>query len=212
MIDGVPVPSDSFDANNVMGIQNIEVLLGPQSTLGDRTAASGAILWTLYRLRLKQAAREFERGLEARVAERTRIARELHDTLLQSFQGLLLQFQTVWDLFSTRPAEAREILGNAIDQASDAITEGRKAVQGLRSSAEEPNDLEAAIGALGEELAADPAVTQAASLRVRAAGPARPCIPSSGMRSIGSPVRRCAMPFSIRRLRELRWICGTDEQ
>ena len=43
MIDGVPVPSDSFDANNVMGFQSIEVLLGPQSTLGGRTAASGLI-------------------------------------------------------------------------------------------------------------------------------------------------------------------------
>jgi iron complex outermembrane receptor protein len=43
MIDGVPVPSDSFDANNVMGVQSIEVLLGPQSTLGGRTAAAGVI-------------------------------------------------------------------------------------------------------------------------------------------------------------------------
>jgi len=43
MIDGVPVPSDSFDANNVMGIQSIEVLLGPQSTLGGRAAASGVV-------------------------------------------------------------------------------------------------------------------------------------------------------------------------
>jgi iron complex outermembrane receptor protein len=43
MIDGVPVPSDSFDANNVEGVQNVEILLGPQSTLGGRTAASGVI-------------------------------------------------------------------------------------------------------------------------------------------------------------------------
>jgi iron complex outermembrane receptor protein len=42
-IDGVPVPSDSFAANNVAGIQTVEVLLGPQSTLGGRTAASGLI-------------------------------------------------------------------------------------------------------------------------------------------------------------------------
>jgi iron complex outermembrane receptor protein len=42
-IDGVPVPSDSFAGNNVAGIQNVEVLLGPQSTLGGRTAASGLI-------------------------------------------------------------------------------------------------------------------------------------------------------------------------
>ncbi|HME39348.1 MAG TPA: two-component regulator propeller domain-containing protein [Steroidobacteraceae bacterium] len=134
-------------------------------------------LWLLYRLRLRHISRQFALGLEARVAERTRIARDLHDTLLQSFQGLLLQFQTVWDLFSTRPAEAKEILGGAIDQAADAITEGRKAVQGLRSSAQEPNDLEAAIGALGEELATDPAASHAASLRIRAEGPARPLHP-----------------------------------
>jgi len=43
MIDGVPVPSDSFAANNVMGIESVEVLLGPQSTLGGRTAAAGVI-------------------------------------------------------------------------------------------------------------------------------------------------------------------------
>ncbi len=139
--------------------------------------AFAGLLWLLYRLRLRSISRQFALGLEARVAERTRIARELHDTLLQSFQGLLLQFQTVWDLLSTRPAEAKEILGIAIDQTADAITEGRKAVQGLRSSAEEPNDLEAAIGALGEELAADPAASHAASLRIRAEGPARPLHP-----------------------------------
>jgi iron complex outermembrane receptor protein len=43
LIDGVPVPSDSFNANNVIGIQNIEVLLGPQASLGGRAAASGII-------------------------------------------------------------------------------------------------------------------------------------------------------------------------
>jgi signal transduction histidine kinase len=136
-------------------------------------ATLGAVLWTLYRLRLRQAAHEFERGLDARVAERTRIARELHDTLLQSFQGLLLRFQTVWDLFPTRPVEAKEILGNAIDQASKAITEGREAVQGLRISTQEPNDLVAAIGTLGEELAADAAVSEQPSLRVGAVGTVR---------------------------------------
>ena len=46
MIDGIPVPSDSFAANNLMGIQSAEVLLGPQSTLGGRTAASGEINFT----------------------------------------------------------------------------------------------------------------------------------------------------------------------
>jgi signal transduction histidine kinase len=79
----------------------------------------------------------------------------LHDTLLQSFQGLMLRFQVAHDELPGRPAEARKTLENALDQAAQAITEGRDAVQGLRSSKVETNDLARAIGALGEELAGD---------------------------------------------------------
>ena len=93
--------------------------------------------------------------LEARVGERTRIARELHDTLLQSFHGLLLRFQTVSYLLPERPAEAKEKLDGAIQQAAKAITEGRNAVQGLRASTVERNDLAVAIRTLGDELATD---------------------------------------------------------
>ena len=73
-----------------------------------------ALLWAAYRLRVAQLARQFNRTLDARVSERTRIARELHDTLLQSFHGLLLQFQTAAHLLPERPAEAREQLDGAI--------------------------------------------------------------------------------------------------
>jgi signal transduction histidine kinase len=112
-----------------------------------------ALLWVLYQLRLRQLAREFNAGLEARVNERTRIARELHDTMLQSFQGLLLRFQTVSNLL---PAdEPKQKLDDAIDQAAQAITEGRDAVQGLRSSTTVTNDLACAITALGTELAGE---------------------------------------------------------
>ncbi|HSE97626.1 MAG TPA: two-component regulator propeller domain-containing protein [Blastocatellia bacterium] len=48
-------------------------------------AAFLAMLWMLYQLRVRQLAHQFNMTLEARVSERTRIARELHDTLLQSF-------------------------------------------------------------------------------------------------------------------------------
>ena len=76
---------------------------------------------------------QFDLTLEARISERTGIARELHDTLLQSFQGALLRFQSVANVVTTRPDEARERLERALDQAEAAITEGRDAVQGLRS-------------------------------------------------------------------------------
>ena len=92
--------------------------------------------------------------LEARVNERTRIARELHDTLLQSFHGLLLRFQTVYTILPSRADEAREKLGEAINAATQAMIEGRDAVQALRSSMADTNDLAAAIKIVGEELMA----------------------------------------------------------
>lgn len=48
MIDGVPVPSDSYDGNQVEDVQSVEVLKGPQATLGGRTAASGVINYVTY--------------------------------------------------------------------------------------------------------------------------------------------------------------------
>ena len=70
-------------------------------------AAFLLVLWALYRLRLHQITRAFNARLEERVAERTRIARDLHDTLLQSFQGLLLRFQTVYELLPNAPGRGR---------------------------------------------------------------------------------------------------------
>ena len=67
----------------------------------------------------------------------------------------MLRFQVAHDELPGRPAEARKTLENALDQAAQAITEGRDAVQGLRSSTVETNDLARAIGSLGEELAGD---------------------------------------------------------
>jgi signal transduction histidine kinase len=108
-----------------------------------------------YQWRVRQLRRQFEMTLDARVGERTRIARDLHDTLLQSFHGLLLRFQTVFQLLPERPLEAKDKLGSAIDAAAVAITEGRDAVQGLRDSTIQSNDLALAISTLGEELATE---------------------------------------------------------
>ncbi|MBV8051123.1 MAG: ATP-binding protein [Acidobacteriaceae bacterium] len=111
-----------------------------------------ALVWTAYQLRVRQLQNQFEMTLDARVGERTRIARELHDTLLQSFHGLLLRFQTVFQLLPERPLEAKDKLESAIEAASGAITEGRDAVQGLRDSTIQSNDLALAISTLGDDL------------------------------------------------------------
>jgi len=133
-------------------------------------AAFLAFLWALYQLRLRQVAGQFNIRLEERVSERTRIARELHDTLLQSFHGLLLRFQAATNLLPERPAEARKTLESAIDQAAQAITEGRDAVQGLRSSAVVANDLALTINTLGEELASGETNPSAAEFHVEVEG------------------------------------------
>jgi len=130
-----------------------------------------ALLWAAYQLRVRHLHKQFDMTLEARVGERTRIARELHDTLLQSFHGLLLRFQSVDNLLPEGPAKQR--LESAIDQAAQAITEGRDAVQGLRSSTVETNDLAVAIRAIGEELAADENNHSSAVFQVEVEGTSR---------------------------------------
>ena len=91
---------------------------------------------------------------EERLAERTRIARELHDTLLQSFQALMFHFQAINDQLP--PGTAKDALERVLDQADHAIVEGRDAIQNLRSSATLTNELARALTELGEELAVVP--------------------------------------------------------
>jgi signal transduction histidine kinase/ligand-binding sensor domain-containing protein len=112
------------------------------------------IVWVIYRLRVLQIARAIGARFDERLAERTRIARELHDTLLQSFHGLIFRFQAADNLLPARPAEAKQTLERALDDAAQAITEARDAVHELRTSAAVTSDLAAAVTAVGEELAA----------------------------------------------------------
>jgi signal transduction histidine kinase len=112
-------------------------------------------IWGGYRLRLRQLAQQLDVRFDERLAERSRIARELHDTLLQSFQGTVLRFRAVTYMLPDRPADARVTLENTIDLARQAITEARDAVQGLRSSATATNDIAVAIATLAETLSSD---------------------------------------------------------
>jgi signal transduction histidine kinase len=89
----------------------------------------------VYRLRVQQLHRQFNIGVEARVNERTRIARDLHDTLLQTLHGLMFQFQAVRNLMPRKPEEAMQSLDEAIGETEKALTESRDAIQGLRSAA-----------------------------------------------------------------------------
>jgi signal transduction histidine kinase len=110
------------------------------------------LLYLLYQLRLRQLHHQFSIGLEARVNERTRIARELHDTLLQSFHGLMFQFQAARNMLPRRTEEAMQALDGAISATELAITESRSAIQDLRSEPVAQSDLAELMTTMGQEL------------------------------------------------------------
>jgi signal transduction histidine kinase len=111
------------------------------------------LLWALYQLRLKQLERQFNVTLQARVDERTRIARDLHDTLLQTLHGLMFQFQAVRNLMSRRPDEAMRSLDEAISDTKEALAESRDAIQGLRSESIAAGNLAELLTAASQEFA-----------------------------------------------------------
>ena len=87
----------------------IEVLPPWWSTWWFRITCAALLVllaFAAYSYRLHEITRQFELLLDERIGERTRIARELHDTLLQSFQGLLFRLHAVRDLLPGRPREA----------------------------------------------------------------------------------------------------------
>jgi len=93
--------------------------------------------------------------------------------------------------------------GCAVDQG------GREAVQGLRASAQESNDLPGAIVRLGKELAAAHSAVDAPSVQVAVEGAVRDLHPLFAMRYFGWPPKRCATYSNIRTLRRLRWSFAT---
>src|SRR5215813_9890274 len=115
-------------------------------------AALLALLWAFYQFRLYQVQRQFNVALEARVNERTRIARELHDTLLQSLHGLLFRVQAAKNLFPARPEEAIEALDGVIVRTEQAIAESQDAITGLRPGPTASSDLGGLLMATGKEL------------------------------------------------------------
>jgi signal transduction histidine kinase len=112
------------------------------------TVAGCILLASAYRFRVRQESAR----IKVRMAERERIARELHDTLLQSFQGSLFEVQAARNLFPRRPDDAMHSLDEAIRSAEAAIVEGRDAIRDLRSGPAAPSDLAHLLAAAGQEL------------------------------------------------------------
>ena len=137
-------------------------------------AAGCLLLISAYRFRVRQESSRIKVRLEERLAERERIARDLHDTILQSFQGSLFEVQAARNLFARRPDDAIHTLDEAIRSAESAITEGRDAIWDLRSVSAAPTDLAHLLSAAGHELSGVAAASGASpAFRVTVEGPPR---------------------------------------
>ncbi|MGJ7507595.1 sensor histidine kinase [Variovorax sp. GT1P44] len=111
-----------------------------------------AVLVALHRLRLSRVSGQIRGRLEARLAERERIARELHDTLLQGIQGLILRFQAAADRIPP-DVPARALMEKSLDRADKLLTESRDKVKDLRPSASVARTLEEALVIEGAQFA-----------------------------------------------------------
>jgi signal transduction histidine kinase/ligand-binding sensor domain-containing protein len=135
-------------------------------------SATAGLLWFLYMLRLKELGIHIRSRLHERHLERERIARELHDTLLQGIQGLVLRFQAIAEGLPAG-SEPRTALESALDRADDVLAEGRSRVLDLRASTTDGDELTDAFSRVASELSLD----SGTEFRVVTQGDAQPLDP-----------------------------------
>jgi signal transduction histidine kinase/ligand-binding sensor domain-containing protein len=135
-----------------------------------------AAIRVLYKMRLSQATARINARFQERLAERTRIAQELHDTLLQGFLSASMQVHVAVDRLPD-DAKVKPTLNRALELMRQVIDEGRNAVRGLRSTKSASLDLEHAFSQIRQEFAAGEQVESKIDFRVIVEGEQRPLHP-----------------------------------
>lgn len=138
-------------------------------------ALIAAVAVVAYLAHVRRLARQLEVGFEERTSERTRIARELHDSLLQGFQGLMFRLQAVRQMLPAQPEEAALALEHALERGDSSIAEARDAVSNLRGPRSD-SDLVESLKALGAEFGVGDS-SASPSYRVVVEGQARAVCP-----------------------------------
>ena len=113
-------------------------------TWGSVPLAAALLAWGLHRYRVRELTRQLHLRSDERLAERTRIAQELYDTLLQGFLSASMQLHLAVDRLPVGSPE-RESLDRVLRMMGEATDEGRQVLQGLRSSDGEGQRLETRI-------------------------------------------------------------------
>ncbi|HEY2963394.1 MAG TPA: sensor histidine kinase [Pyrinomonadaceae bacterium] len=108
-------------------------------------------LFMFYRWRVREMQANLTLRFEERLAERTRIAQDLHDTLLQGLLSASMQLHVANDHLADE-SPAKPMVGRVMELMSQVIEEGRDAVRGLRSTSGNADDLETAFSQIGQQL------------------------------------------------------------
>lgn len=111
------------------------------------------------KLHESQSARLIEERQIAIFEERTRLAREIHDTLAQAFTGILIQLRVAQRIAGDDPFEAWSIVEGCADLAQSGLAQARRSVWSLQPNADEFTDLVAALKAASERMCAGADVT-----------------------------------------------------
>lgn len=130
------------------------------------------IVLLFYYLRMRQVTRQLNVRFEERLAERTRIAQELHDTLLQGFLSASMQLHVAKEQLPV-DSPTRTHLDRVHQLILGVIDEGRNAVRALRPTLEESDDLEEAFAKIHREVQPETPV----AFRIIVEGKSRPLHP-----------------------------------
>lgn len=130
---------------------------------------------TIFQVRMRQVSRQLALRVEERLTERTRIAQELHDTLLQDFLSVSMQLHLANDQLPD-DSPAKSVLNRVLGQMKGVIDEGRNAVHALRAAKRGSQ----ALGQALSEVPAEVAPAHGSSFRVIVEGMARPLKPLVG--------------------------------
>ncbi|HJZ97366.1 MAG TPA: histidine kinase, partial [Candidatus Solibacter sp.] len=109
-----------------------------------------AIAWGIHQIRVRQVVTR----LQVIAAERARFSRELHDSLLQGFSGVIYQLEAAVKLFDLAPAKSKKGLEKALDQADKSLREARQLITSMRIPALDNATLSEALRSTTVELTA----------------------------------------------------------
>jgi signal transduction histidine kinase len=127
-----------------------------------------------YRIRMRQIIQRVSLRMQERIEERSRIARELHDSLLQGAQGLIFRLQAIREMLPAHAREAAIELDRALDRGDQTLAEARGAVTGIRVKVPAGDDIVSALRALSTESSESGSARPSPSFRFLVEGRNRP--------------------------------------